>query len=197
MFDGSVFESKKDYIIRYTNSSKEEVNKFVEDMWETFRLLPTSVIKRKGKYIDWFETTFSSKKVFDFLHNFAISFSTISETGFREEFLSLLSKNLKIELLRTFWCDEGSVAKDGKIVGKSKSLRIIHQLKNLHESLGIKTSIWRDNTSKIYGLYIKKNKRNIKLFSKIGFGNGIVTRGKFIGLKKNKVLVKLYGPVIS
>ena len=136
--------------------------------------------------------------MFEFISKFAPSFSTkSSKSRFDDRFISRLDEKMKIEILRTFWCDEGSISKNGKIVGKSKSLKLIKQLKNLHDSLGIETTIWIDRKSKNYALYIKKNKYNILRFSAIGFGNGIVTRGSFIGLKKNEVFNKLYGPVIS
>jgi hypothetical protein len=184
MFDGSVFASNGNYVIRYTNSSEKEVENFVRDMWRVFRIKPTTFYRTQGKDIEWYEVAFLSKRIYEFLHNFATSFSTSKGAMFKGELITQLSKDLIIELLKTFWCDEGGISVNGKIVGKTKSLNLLYQLKCMHESLGLVVSLWKDRKSSNYALYIRKSKRNIKTFSKIGFAHGVVTRGKFKGLKE-------------
>ncbi len=104
---------------------------------------------------------------------------------------------MKTEFLRAFWEDEGCISKNGAISGKSKSETVITQLVRLHREFGIDCSIWKDNISKNFAIYVKKNKNNIRKFNKIGFGDGLVTSGFFIGEKKANIFKMLYGQHIS
>jgi len=193
LFDGSVCTNNiGDYRISYTNSSKKEVNQFVKDFEESFGIQVNDIKKMKGKNIDWYEIYFCSKQAFMELHKYIPNYSTSSKKCELRPWIFELPRQLKIEFLRAFWLDEGCVSADGKIHGKSKSKKVIEQIVKLHESLGIECSIWKDNTSKNFAIYIHKKNENIQKFSKIGFGSGIVTRGKYLGERKQKVFSDIF-----
>ena len=188
LFDGCVISYRGNYIIKYTNSSREEVKQFVKDFYSVFNIKPQIVYKYKGVNLEIYECIFISKKAVEFLRGYIKNYSTSNENSSLDKLTPLLKTDaLKIEFLRCFWCDEGCIDARNQIHGKSKSLRIIKQLKHLHNAFDIGTSIWRDNTSEVYALYIKKSKENLKRFSEIGFGNGVVAKGYNIGLKKESL----------
>jgi len=186
LFDGCVINKNGDYQIKYTNSSKKEVEQFMSDFINVFGIKPQSFTYNKGKDCDWYECRFIAKKAVNKLNNYIINYSTSSPYCSINKNI-IISNYLKKIFLRCFWADEGCIDINNKIHGKSKSLKIIKQLQRLHFSLGIKTSIWKDNTSNNYALYVLRSKNNLNKFAEIGFGNGIITRGFYIGLEKQKV----------
>jgi len=193
LFDGSVNSTKNGvYRVQYTNASKISVNEFISDMKNVFGLEPTEYSKVNGKNIEWYTVSFYSKKLFNRILQSLPEYSTAKENCRLKPWILNLSSKLKSEFLRAFWDDEGCIDINGKIHGKSKSKKVIKQLKEIHASLGIKTSIWRDNTSNNYALYIKKDPLNIKKFSLTGFKHGIICRGKNIGKLKKEVFHEYY-----
>ena len=48
MFDGSVFSTKGNYVIKYTNASKEEVLKFIEDVEKNIQNKTNITCENKG-----------------------------------------------------------------------------------------------------------------------------------------------------
>lgn len=193
LFDGSVCIAKRgDYRISYTNSSMKEISQFVKDFSKSFEIQPTAFKTIKGKGLNWYEVCFCSKRAYIDLHRYMPVYSTSSKNSILPKWILALPEDLKIEFLRAFWCDEGCIASDGKIHGKSKSRRIIEQIASLHKSLGIDCTIWKDNVSKNFAVYVKKKSSNVEKFSKIGFGNGVITRGRYIGESKQNLFLNIY-----
>ena len=95
-------------------------------------------------------------------------------------------KKLKIEFLRTFWDNEGSISKESRLRGSSNSFHVINQLNRIHEELGFETNIYKDkhNLNINYILSLNKNIRNLKKFYKYKlFTDSIANRGDFCGMK--------------
>jgi len=186
LFDGTVVIGDGEYKIKYTNASWGLIEQFMNDMRVVYGIDPVYVGFNKGKNHPWWEVQYCSKKVVEDLLKYSPSYSTSDGVSLpkgvsrRREFI--------LTFLRAFWEDEGSIDHVGRLTTKSKSWRLIYSVRRLHRSLGIHCSIWHDRRSSVYVIYIKKKFENFRRFQEeIGFDKSIVTRGKFVGLRKNVI----------
>ena len=101
------------------------------------------------------------------------------------------SKQIKLEFLRTFWDDEGSISGDGTLSGSSNSYTVIKLLAEIHNEFRFKNSIYKVKSQDkwIYVLRLRKNKKNLRTFYKNRlFTDSIVTQGYNYLQKKFDVL---------
>ncbi len=189
LFDGSVFRSKKYYYgIMYVNASESLVKQFCKDMENVYGLKP-SIFKERGKTLVYRAKNISKPIYLDLL-KYTPSYSTSNEiVSIPEEILNGF-KRIKLEFLRTFWDNEGSISKDGRLRGYSKSLVIIKQLFEIHEQFGFEGNIYKDRDQG-YILSLNKSQDNLNKFYQYKlFTNSIVTHSNFTGLKKMDVVEK-------
>ncbi len=183
LFDGSVI--KGDYVIKYTNASRGLIKQFINDMRGVYGVTPSDIFLNNGKNHPWWEVRFHSKKVVEDLLRYSKSYSTSDDVGLpkgvsrKREFICAF--------LRAFWEDEGCIDLEGDLTALSKSQRLIDKIGALHRRLRITYSSYKSGVCHV--LHVKKTFENYCNFQEmIGFGESIIARGKFIGLKKNTVL---------
>lgn len=161
-------------------------------MKKVFGLEPSWIYEYNGKVGRWYQICYYSKMAFHDLLSYLPTYSTRKPDCCLGKWLFKLPTNLKMEFLSAFWDDEGCISKDGKIYGKSKSKKVIEELILLHKLLGVNCSLWKDNTSQNFAIYVHKDVNSIKNFSKVGFRHGVISRGDFKGMKKIDVFHELY-----
>jgi hypothetical protein len=183
LFDGCV---RKDGVI-YTNSSKELIKQFSEDMKKVFGVKPDLIRKMFKKSYYWV-LYFNYTKISNFLIKFSHSYSTSSTKSRIPSFLFDSNPKFISEYLRCFWDDEGAVKSNGDITGKTKSKNIANQLVKLHNKLGIEIKTYFDTKNLAYELYVPRRENLQKFKNSIGFGHGKVCRGKFRGFSKSDAL---------
>ena len=125
--------------------------------------------------------------------NYFESYSTSNENTKIPKIIMNANKKTKIEFLKCFWEDEGSISNVGRLTGDSKSYNIIHQLKGLMEELGFDLRICKylEYTGYMYKIYLLKSEKNLKLFFDLKlFDKAKVTHGKNKGKKKFDILKK-------
>lgn len=192
MFDGTLFESKYHYTFRYINSSKELINQFIQDANTTYGLTPPSSFEKiQGKNIDTFKVTFLAKEAYLDLLKYSPSYSTSKyKTSIPLEIMTG-NKQIKIEFLRAFWEDEGSISSLGRIMGDLNSKKIINQIIQIHNELGLNFKLveYYKNDTPTYKIYLPKSKENLSLFYNLGlFDKSIITHGRNLGRRKIDVL---------
>lgn len=187
LFDGFVSQ----YVVSYTSASKDLAMQFAEDIEKEYSILP-SLKKFEGKYVPYYETYACSKIICDDIRRFMLNSDVRSRQMLTGE---IVDENEKIisEIARAFWEDEGSISIKGNLIGEIKNKPLRDQLIKLHERLDIQVTPYHDRTYDCYGIYVKREKRNLTRFcEKVGFRYGIVTAGKLAGRKKLDVLLKHY-----
>jgi hypothetical protein len=187
LFDGSVVFHDGNYRIKYTNASWGLIKQFMRDMYNVYGLEPVYVRLNDGKNQPWWEVEFFSKRAVEDLLRYSLSYSTLNDLSLPRG----ITRNRKFirAFLRAFWEDEGCIDYAGRLIAKSKSRRLIHDIQMLHQKFGISCSIWFDSRSNVYGIYVRKNSENFHRFSeKIGFGSSVITRGRFSGRRKGVIL---------
>jgi len=187
LFDGTVYKSGYHHFVRYINSSKELIDQFIKDVKATYGLNPSSI----EVYPNCFKVTFKSKNLYMDLMNYFESYSTSNQDIEIPDMIINSKKNIKLEFLKSFFEDEGSISANGRLMGDSKSYKIIKQLGVLMEEFGFKFGIcsYKEPTGYMYKIYLHKNKENLINFLKLGlFEKAIVAHGKNKGKKKLKVL---------
>ena len=196
LFDGSVYKTTGyHHTISYVNSSKYLVLKLCRDIEKVYGVKPFTY-EEKGKTLIYYRILCKSKEMYLDLLRYSPSYSTSSKLVKVPYQIMNGPKEIKINFLRTFWDNEGSISKEGKLRGSSNSKKVISQLNKIHKDLKFKTKIYQDNskTSTSYILSISKNMDNLKRFYKYQlFTDSIVTNGKFKGLNKINV-VKYFLP---
>lgn len=188
-FDGCVDKKVGNmYRIHYTNSSFKQVKYFSECVEKLFSIKPQKITIKKHK-TKAYTVVFSSKRLREYFLKISHSYSTSDCVGVPKIIFDARDPEIKLEFLRAFWADEGSVYhKYLRIIGSSKSGKMIRDLQKLHKGFGVKTNICfsilkNDYTLAIYSL------RDALLFQKlINFGDAIVTRGYNKGKLKKDVL---------
>lgn len=187
LFDG--FVSK--YVVSYTSASKDLTEQFVDDMAKEYSILP-SLKKIEGKYVPYYSTYACSKIVCDDIRRFVLNCDIRSKQMLTPETISK-DDEIVAEIVRAFWEDEGSISYEGNLIGEIKNQSLRGQLIELHQRLGVEVTPYRDRTYGCYGIYVKRERGNLKGFcEKIGFRYGIITTGKLAGLKKLDALIKHY-----
>ncbi len=190
-FDGSLFRTKapKSYhrVARYINSSKKLINEFEKDIWFVYGLKPTSK-NFDGKV--W-RISFSSKKLFEDLSKYSPSYSTSNSLARIPVEIMNGTRKMKLELLRAFWNDEGSISSEGRLSADTRSKTIMQQLVKLHKEFGFIFNIVKyvDLRRPVYKIYLFKTRKNLEKFVKLQlFTYSIVARGKGEGKTKFSVV---------
>lgn len=186
LFDGAVYKIDYHYSIMYVNSSEELIKQFIDDMKEVYNIEPSSF-----EDIDNYQRVkYLSKQIYNDLMKYFKSYSTSNKDCSIPFAIMNGNKLFQITILRAFWENEGSIAKDGKLSADLKSLKVIKQLSKLHNELGLKHNIskyWKNGWA--YKLFLYKSKENYKIFLNLNlFSKSKVTKGYFIGKKKIDIL---------
>ncbi len=190
-FDGTVFRTGKyHFFIRYINSSKELVDQFLEDMKRVYGVAHSSFEIVTCK-IKCYKISYKSRIVYEDLMLYAPTYSTSNDSAALPQQILNASRGIKIEFLRAFWEDEGSISKNRRLMADCKNKTVIMQLAELHKELGFTYGIcrYREPTGWMYKLYLLKKKENLERFYRYKlFDKSIVTHGSFIGKRKIEVL---------
>jgi len=196
LFDGTVFFSDYHYSVKYINSSVDLIDQFVRDMGMVYGISPASIESSKGINIPWYKVGFISKQAYEDLIKYSPSYSTSSKDSIVPVEIMTGTRKLKLEFLRTFWEDEGSVSNNGTLSGSSNSKRVMGQIAILMKEEGFDFGICRSmrNGQFEYKIYLHKSLKNLKNFYKLGlFERAVVAHGKNIGKKKRDVLREFMG----
>lgn len=192
LFDGTLYKSGYHYFIRYINASKDLIDQFASDIKETYGVLPTSLeISKNKKGFSCYKITFKSKLIFEDLQKYFTSYSTSNESIFIPKKIIKADKKIKLEFLKAFFEDEGSISFKGRIMGDLKSEKIIKQIVELLKEFGLEFRLCRYDqyTGYMYKIYLPKKQENLKKFYNLGlFEKAIVTHGHNLGRKKLDVL---------
>ena len=192
LFDGTLFESEYHYVIRYINASKDLIDQFASDIKKIYRILPSSLeIFRNKNNFNYYKITFNSKLVFEDLKKYFVSFSTANDKIVIPKEIMNAKEEIKLEFLKSFFEDEGSISHKGRIMGDLKSEKIIKQIINLLNEFGLEFRLCKYNqyTGYMWKIYLPKNKENLEKFYKLGlFEKSIITHGYNIGKKKLDIL---------
>jgi len=191
LFDGMLSKSKEYHkITRYINSSKENIDQFISDVMEVYDLKPTALEVEKGLTFPIYKVSFSSKLMYEDLSKYIYSYSTANKIALPDVVLNS-SQELKLEFLKTFFDDEGSISRNGRIMADLKSKAIISQIVMILEEFGLKFKqvSYKDYKGETYKVYLPKTKENLELFFKLRlFDKAIVTHGTNARRKKIDVL---------
>ena len=189
LFDGTVYSSGNHKVAKYINSSKNLIDQFIEDVREVYGINPSAFEILEGKKLPIYKVNFSSKNIYNDLLKYSPSFSTGKVNSLPNELLK--NDEFKIELLKAFFEDEGSISLNGRIMADLKDFGIISELKKLAEDLGIKCKICRysEKTGDMYKLYIPFDIENLEKIKGLRlFDKSIVTYGLNCGKSKLEVL---------
>ncbi|MFC1696825.1 LAGLIDADG family homing endonuclease [Nanoarchaeota archaeon] len=188
IFDGAVYLNNYHYSIMYVNSSKFLIDEFQDDMFRVYKVKPSSFEVIKGKNQPIYRVKYLSKLIYEDLNSYVPDYSTHKS---KLPLKILINNNYKIIILRSFWENEGSISKDGRLSADSMNEILINQLSRLHNDFGISHKIckyWKNRWA--YKLYLHKNMENYSIFNKLKlFDKSIVTKGAFVGQRKRKVLL--------
>jgi len=190
MFDGTIFKLKYHRVMRYINSSRELISQFIQDVLEVYGLKPSAFEVLEGKTDKVFKVTFYSKEIYEDLLRYSNSYSTSKEETSIPELIFKESRDIKLEFLRAFWEDEGSISAVGRIMADLKSERVIKQIMKLHEefSLSFKLISYKKDDQCFYKIYLSKSQENLEKFYDLNlFGKSVITHG--INAKRRKVEV--------
>ena len=193
LFDGCSYKNGYSHIIRYINSSKRLVDQFIEDIEKVYGIFPTHLEVIKNPKVVIYKVTFSSKLLFEDLKRYFSSYSTKDVSPIPKEIMDS-SKEIKLEFLRAFWEDEGSISFNGRLMADQKNEVIIRQLIEIHKDFGLNLKLcsYKDYTGMMYKIYLSKNKDNLVRFYNLNlFDKSTVTRGKNLGKDKKEVLKKI------
>lgn len=187
LFDGAVYKDKEyHYSIMYINNSKKLIDQFITDMQEIYNTNPSS-LENSDNYQ---RVKYFSKRIYEDLTRYMESFSTSNKNCIIPSKIIGYNKPYKIEILKAFWENEGSVSKEGALSADLKSLKVIKQLSKLHDDFGLKHNIskyWANGWA--YKLFLSKTKENYQKFLNLKlFEKADVTKGYNIGKKKLEVL---------
>ncbi len=117
-----------------------------------YGLLPSAVEHLSGKNIGTFKVTFSSKEMYYDLLHFSPSYSTSKETTIVPNSIVNGDVNCKVEFLKAFWEDEGSISAVGRIMGDLKSEKVIKEIVKLHNQLGLKFNLIQYNNRGFFAI---------------------------------------------
>jgi len=193
LFDGTVYKTKYNHIARYINSSKELICQFVSDMKKIYGITPTSLEVFKGKNnLNCYKVSFSCKALYYDLTNYFKSYSTSNQNIKIPNIIINSGREIKLEFLRTFFEDEGSISSNYRIMGDLKNKIIMQQIVNMLKEFGLffKLCKYEEYTGYMYKIYLLKTKENLVRFYNLGFfDKATITHGKNLGRKKADVLI--------
>lgn len=192
LFDGTLFESEYHYVIRYINASKDLIDQFALDIKKIYGILPSSLeIFRSKNNFNYYKITFNSKLVFEDLKKYFVSYSTANDKIVIPKEIMNAKEEIKLEFLKSFFEDEGSISFGGRIMGDLKSEKIIKQIVKLLKEFGLEFRLCKYNqyTGYMWKIYLPKNKQNLEQFYKLGlFEKSVIVHGYNLGKKKLNIL---------
>lgn len=190
VFDGAVYTNCSHYSIMYVNNSKGLIEQFIRDMQDTYNVKPSSH-EITGNYQ---RIKYYSKLIYKDLLKYSKSYSTSDKKCTIPQEIMKGKRMFKIQVLRSFWENEGSISAKGMLSADLKSLKVIMQLSQLHNELGLNHKIcqyW--DISPTYKLYLPKTQETYRKFLELGlFSKANVVRGYNTGRKKIEVLKEHY-----
>jgi hypothetical protein len=188
LFDGAVYKNHH-YSIMYINSSKGLITEFRTDMRKVYGVMPSSFEIIKSEFNTYYRLKYLSKMIYHDLISYMNCFSTSSKECIIPNSL-IDDDSYKLILLRAFWENEGSISKSGKLSADLKNFKVINQLSDFHNSLGLNNYIskyWKNGWA--YKLILSQDKNNYLKFIRLKlFSKAIVTKGYYKGKKKFDVL---------
>ena len=191
LFDGCVFQSGFGCSIKYTNSSKQLIDQFIRDIKEVYGINKYTLLEREGKFAIIYEVIFRSKLMYEDLIDYFPSYSTSNNTIEIPKIIMENEDNLKLEFLRAFWEDEGSISHTGRLMADLKSEKVINQLATLHKYFGLKYYLYKykEYTGYMYKISLSRTKENTIRFYSLGlFDKAIITHGHNVRKTKKEVL---------
>ena len=195
LFDGTLYKSGYHYCFKYISSSKDSIDQFILDIQKIYGILPSSLEIYPGKNVsNCYKVIFKSKLVFEDLKKYFFSYSTANDDVVIPEEIMDAQKEIKLEFLKSFFEDEGSISHNGRIMGDLKSEKIIKQIYQLLRELNLEFRIcnYKQYTGYMWKIYLPKNKKNLEQFYRLGlFEKSTITNGHNVGKKKLEVLEKI------
>jgi len=194
-FDGAVFKHEYHHVIMYVNSSKELISQFIKDFQKIYGLSPSALEELQGKQTKHYKVRFISKEAYDDLMKYTSSYYS-SKLEKIPSFIEKGSKLTKLEFLRAFWEDEGSISTKNrnKVSADLKSHTFILFLSKFLKEIGINHNLvgYFIKDIKYYKIYLRINKKNLSLFQKYKLFNfAIASKGEKAGLRKKDLLNNL------
>lgn len=192
LFDGTAYKSRSSYhrVMKYINSSRELVDQFTTDVEKIYGLTPSAFETYLGSKMPYYKVHFLSKEMFQDLSGYFSSYASNSNIGIPNTIMEGDGK-IKLEFLKAFWEDEGSISARGRIMADLKNKKIINQLIKIHREFGLPLRLtkYTVHTGEMYKVYLAKTNENLKLFSDLGlFDKAVITHGENVGKKKSEVL---------
>lgn len=190
IFDGAVYNNCYHYSIMYVNNSKGLIEQFIRDMQDTYNVKPSShEINGNCQRVKYY-----SKLIYKDLLKYSKSYSTSNKKCLIPPEIRNGKETFKIQVLGSFWENEGSISAKGMLSADLKSLKVIKQLSQLHNEFGLSHKICRYfDTSWTYKLYLPKTKETYQKFLELElFSKANVVRGYNVGRKKIEVLEEYY-----
>ena len=192
LFDGTIYSKDYHSVVKYINSSRELVDQFIKDIKQVYGLNPTSLEVSKGKNnLNHYRVSFKSKLIYNDLMKYFPSYSTSNQKISIPKEIMTANEKIKLEFLRTFFEDEGSIGHTGRIMGDLKSKLIIKQITKLLDQfkLPFGVSRYKEYTGYMYKIYLLKSRDNLEKFYNLKlFDKAKITHGKNMGRKKLDVL---------
>ncbi len=192
LFDGCLCNSGHHYYVRYISSSKNLIDQFALDMESVYGLYPSSLERSPGKNVPFcYKITFKSKSAFNDLQGYFVSYSTSNKNTFIPKEIMAARTDIKLEFLRTFFEDEGSISHKGRIMGDLKNEKIIKQLIILLKEVNLifKICSYEKGNCKMWKIYLPKTHENLMIFHSLKlFDKAKITLGYNVGKKKIDVL---------
>ena len=140
----------------YVNSSRRLVNRFIDNMKKVYNVDPSAFEEHQGINLKYFRVKYLSKEIYEDLLKCSGTYHSLECTLPKEIIKG--RKIHKLIALRSFWDNEGSISKDGKLSADLKNPRLIRQLSKLHDEFEIRHYIsryWKNGWA--YKLILSKN----------------------------------------
>ena len=192
LFDGTLYKLGYHYCFKYISSSKDLIDQFILDIRKVYGILPSSLEIYDGKKVsNCYKVGFKSKLAFQDLKKYFVSYSTANNKISIPEEIINSKKEIKLEFLKSFFEDEGSISQNGRIMGDLKSEKIIKQISEILREFGLEFRIckYKQYTGYMWKIYLPKNKKNLEQFYRLNlFEKSTITNGYNIGKKKLEIL---------
>ncbi|MDO8564318.1 MAG: hypothetical protein Q7R87_04895 [Nanoarchaeota archaeon] len=190
-FDGTIFKSNYHSIVRYINSSKELINQFIDDVKKVYGLNNPIIETFSQCKVPYYKVAFSSKKMYeDLLKYIPLNINKKDLLPIPSEILNG-DRDIKLVFLSSFFTDEGSISKDGRITGDLKNEKMIRQIILILEEFGLPFRIckYEEKNGPIFKIYLPKKIEYLEIFQHLKlFDKSIITHGKNINKKKQDIL---------